>query len=346
MSTVISVLGALLIITVLIFFHELGHFLAGRCLGFKVDEFALGMGPVLLSKEKGGTRYAIRALPIGGMCMFHGEDEAASDPACFNAQPAWKRLIVVAAGPLMNVLLAIVVSVGILMAYGEFMPGVVGFSEDGFSPALEAGMQEGDIITRVGDTGITYYTECTAAIAGADGGGTEVTVSRNGREIVLNVADIYDPETGANRLGIYISPVRLRYGLFEAVGGSLRYVYNLVREMFTVLGSFVTEGVEQGEVAGPVGTISIMGQAVRAGLEVALRLGALISVNLAVMNILPLPALDGGRLVFIVIELLRGKPISPEKEGMVHFAGLMLLFGLMILLTFMDIRSLVSGVWM
>ena len=114
-----SIVGALLVLTVLVFVHELGHFYAGKKLGFRIDEFAIGMGPVVCSKEKNGTRFAIRALPIGGLCAFHGEDEGVSDPECFNAQPVWKRMIVVLAGPFMNILLAVVLAVIILMTYGE-----------------------------------------------------------------------------------------------------------------------------------------------------------------------------------------------------------------------------------
>ena len=324
--TLLSIVGALLVLTVLVFVHELGHFYAGKKLGFRIDEFAIGMGPVVCSKEKNGTRFAIRALPIGGLCAFHGEDEGVSDPECFNAQPIWKRMIVV---------LAVI----ILMTYGEYMPMINDFTAEN-TPAEAAGIQVGDIITEIDGKSITYYAECTDYIQQADPARIEVTVRRDGMDATLTARDIYDPESGSNRLGIYISPERLRYGLLEAATNSVRYTCYIVKEMFKVLGGLFTGSVTSDDVAGPVGTISIIGQAVRAGFEVVLRLGVLISINLGIMNILPIPALDGGRFLFMVIEAVRGKPIPPEKEGMIHMAGLVLLFSLMILLTVMDVRKL------
>ena len=324
--TLLSIVGALLVLTVLVFVHELGHFYAGKKLGFRIDEFAIGMGPVVCSKEKNGTRFAIRALPIGGLCAFHGEDEGVSDPECFNAQPVWKRMIVV---------LAVI----ILMTYGEYMPMINDFTAEN-TPAEAAGIQVGDIITEIDGKSITYYAECTDYIQQADPARIEVTVRRDGMDVTLTAHDIYDPESGSNRLGIYISPERLRYGLLEAATNSVRYTCYIVKEMFKVLGGLFTGSVTSDDVAGPVGTISIIGQAVRAGFEVVLRLGVLISINLGIMNILPIPALDGGRFLFMVIEAVRGKPIPPEKEGMIHMAGLVLLFSLMILLTVMDVRKL------
>lgn len=337
--TLLSIIGALLVLTVLVFVHEFGHFYAGKRLGFRIDEFAIGMGPVVCSRVKNGTRFAIRALPIGGLCAFHGEDEGVSDPECFNAQPVWKRMIVVLAGPFMNILLAVVLAVIILMTYGEYMPMINDFTAES-TPAEAAGIQAGDVITEIDGKRITYYSECTDYIQQADPESIEITVRRGGEDVTLTARDIYDPESGSNRLGIYISPERMRYGFFEAVGNSVRYTSYIVKEMFRVLGGLFTGGVTSDDVAGPVGTISIIGQAVRAGFEVVLRLGVLISINLGIMNILPIPALDGGRFLFMVIEAIRGKPIPPEKEGMIHMAGLMLLFSLMILLTVMDVRKL------
>jgi len=339
LSGIISIIGALLVITVLVFFHEFGHFFAGKKLGFRIDEFAIGMGPTVVSREKDGTKFAVRALPIGGMCMFHGEDQDIKDPQSFSAQPVWKRMIVVAAGPVMNILVAIVLAVVILMTYGEYMPGIEELA-DASAPAAAAGLEAGDIILAVDDTEITYYTDCIPAIEGADPAGADITVRRGDEDVVIRVNDIYDPETGANRLGILIAPVRLKYGLVGAIENSVRYVWDIMMELFRFLGSIFTTGVQSGDVAGPVGTISLVGQAVRAGFEVVLRLGVLISINLGILNILPIPALDGGRLVFMTVEAIRGKAIPPEKEGMIHFAGLMFMFGLMILLTFMDIKSL------
>lgn len=337
--TLLSIIGALLVLTVLVAVHEFGHFFAGKKLGFKIDEFAIGMGPVLLSREKNGTCFAVRALPIGGLCVFHGEDDSASDPSCFNAQPVWKRMIVVLAGPLMNIALAVVLSAAILMTYGEYMPSISGFTESG-SPAESAGIREGDIITAVNGKSVTYYVECSDMIQRSAPESIELTVNRDGETLKFTAHDIFDEESGSNKLGVYIYPERLRYGFMGAVGGSVKYTCNVMKEMFKVLGKVFTGGISSDDVAGPVGTISIIGQAVRAGFEVVLRLGVLISINLGIMNLLPIPALDGGRFLFMLIEAVRGKPIPPEKEGMIHLAGMALLMGLMALLTVMDVRRL------
>ena len=339
--TLLSIVGALLVLTVLVFVHELGHFYAGKKLGFRIDEFAIGMGPVVCSKEKNGTRFAIRALPIGGLCAFHGEDEGVSDPECFNAQPVWKRMIVVLAGPFMNILLAVVLAVIILMTYGEYMPMINDFTAEN-TPAEAAGIQVGDIITEIDGKSITYYAECTDYIQQADPARIEVTVRRDGMDVTLTARDIYDPESGSNRLGIYISPERLRYGLLEAATNSVRYTCYIVKEMFKVLGGLFTGSVTSDDVAGPVGTISIIGQAVRAGFEVVLRLGVLISINLGIMNILPIPALDGWRLFLLAGEGICKRKLPDKAEWVINAAGLALLLLFMCVVTFSDITKLFS----
>ena len=172
-----------------------------------------------------------------------------------------------------------------------------------------------------------------------------ITVQRDGELIDLIVRDFYNEAEGRNLIGITYGYGRERYGLFQAVGASFRYVWDIFVEMARFIGSIFTQGVQEGDVVGPVGTVTIIGQAVRTGFETVLYLAVLISVNLAFMNLLPLPALDGGRLVFLIIEAIRRKPVPPEKEGMVHFAGLVLLMLLMVYLTVSDVRGLVNGLF-
>ena len=342
MTSVFSIIGALLVLTVLVFVHELGHYTAGRILGFRILEFAIGMGPVILHKEVGGISYAVRLFPIGGMCKFHGEDEGILDATSFNAQKVWKRMIVVLAGPFMNVVLAVLIAMAILMSYGDYMGEILEFNT-AEAPAQAAGMQVGDVIVAVDGKDIMYYALTTDAIQAADSNQAQITVLRDGERRTFTVHEIYDEAQGKNVLGVVISPARVNYGFLGAAKHSVAYVWSMLLEMIRFLGSIFTQGVSRGELAGPVGTISIIGQAVRNGLETVLRIGVLISANLALVNVLPLPALDGGRFLFMVIEVVRGKPVPPEAEGKVHFAGLMLLFALILFLTVQDISTLIGG---
>lgn len=342
MSTVLSILAALVLLSILVTIHEFGHYWVGRRLGFTIVEFAVGMGPVLLKTTKNGIQYSLRALPIGGMCRFYGEDENPKDPRCFNAQKAWKRFCVIVAGPVMNLLCAILLSIVTLATYGNFVPSVIEVSGED-TAAYRAGMQVGDILYAVDGKRIIYYSDAVPMIRAADGEAATVTVERDGEMLELQVTDLFDASLGYNRLGVTIGQERKVYGLFASFGESFHYVWGMVRETFAFFGTLFSGQVQSTDVAGPVGTIAYISEAVRYGFEMILRFAILISISLGIFNLLPIPALDGGRLLFIIIELFRGKPIDPDKEGMVHFIGLVALFALMIFLTYNDIVNLIRG---
>ncbi len=342
MSSVLSIIAALILISLLVTIHELGHFLTGRALGFAINEFAVGMGPVLLQKERNGIKYSLRALPIGGMCQFYGEDEAAADSRCFNAKPVWKRFLVVVAGPVMNLLFAIVFSIVTMMAYGDYVPAVYEIP-NADSPAAVSGMQPGDVLVAVDGKKIGSFQDATTKIQNGNSENMVITVKRDGKLVDLNLGNVYNEEAGRNLIGITISAVREKMPFFQAVGGSFRYLWSIIRETFTSLVGLIRGSTEVADVTGPVGIISYISLAVRTGLETVLRLAVLISASLGIMNLLPLPALDGGRLVFLILEAVRGKPIPPEKEGLVHLIGLGLLFALMIFITFHDVSRLLRG---
>ncbi len=342
MSTILSILAALLLLSVIVTIHEFGHYITGRLLGFSIVEFAVGMGPVIVKKEKNGIQYSLRALPIGGMCRFYGEDAEVRDAKCFHAQVWWKRLIVVLSGPVMNFLFAILISIVTLASYGDFVPSIVEVG-DVSAPAHIAGMQPGDVITAVGGKRVNYYAETVPLILAVEGDDVAITVERGGKTVVCQLHDIYNEEAGKNLIGITIEPVRMRFGFFRSIGMSFGYVWSMVTETFSFFGRLFQGNVQSTDVAGPVGIIAYISEAVRFGFETVLRFAVMISMSLGIMNLLPLPALDGGRAVFMVIEGIRGKAIPPEKEGFVHFAGLILLFGLIIFLTYNDIVNLIGG---
>lgn len=339
MSTVLSVIAALLVLSLLVMIHELGHYTAGRLLGFTILEFAIGMGPVLYKKTKNGIQYSIRLFPIGGMCRFLGEDEdMPHDEHSFNMQKVWKRIVVVIAGPVMNLLFAFLAAIITLAAFGDFVPEVYQVTED--SPAYAAGVQIGDVIMKVNGKKVMYFNQTSDLIQAADPDGFTITVERGGEPVLLNLKSEYDEETGKSLIGIGITATRMKFGFGDTIGRSGAYITSTLSETFQFFGSLAKGEVSSSDVSGPAGIIAYISEAVRTSGEDVMRLAVLISASLGIMNLLPIPALDGGRLVFMVIEVIRGKAIAPEKEGMVHFVGLILLFGLLIFLTYNDITNL------
>ncbi|MCE5189210.1 MAG: site-2 protease family protein [Eubacteriales bacterium] len=341
MTIALSIFAALLLLSLLVMVHELGHYLAGRALGFSILEFSIGMGPKLLKKSKNGTEFSIRAFPIGGLCRFEGEDQEANSERSFNAQKVWKRIIVVISGPVMNLLFAIVCSLITLLAFGDFMPGINEVTPD--SPAAVAGVAVGDVIEKVNEKPVRFYFQTVDMIRAVKTADMTLTVNRNGEHKQLTLSNIYNEELGRNLIGVTISQVRVRFGFGASITRSVNYVTATLVETFRFFGRAAQGDVTGSDAAGPVAIVAIISEAVRSGGEYVMRLLVLISASLGIMNLLPIPAMDGGRLAFMIVEVIRGKPIAPEKEGMVHFIGLILLFGLMILLTYNDITNLIRG---
>lgn len=341
MTTALSIIAALLVLSLLVMIHELGHFLAGRALGFSILEFAIGMGPVLWKTTKNGIQYSVRALPIGGMCRFNGEDEKISDARSFYLEKVWKRIVVVLAGPLTNLLFAFLAAIITLSAFGDIMPQVYEINAD--SPAYTAGMQKDDFIVAVDGKRVMYFNQTFDLIQTANHEGFDLTVIRSGEEKTLRVTNAYDEQAGKTVLGITINGEHMKFPFGETITRSAAYIVSTLTETFKFFGSLFQGKVASNEVSGFVGIIAYISQAVRSSGETVLRLVVLISASLGIMNLLPIPALDGGRLLFMVIEVFRGKAVPPEKEGMVHFVGLILLFGLMIFLTYNDIVNLIRG---
>ena len=338
METILTVLIALVLLSVLITVHEFGHFFVGRMLRFRILEFSVGMGPVAVRKNHKGIDYSIRLFPIGGMCRFYGEDEANSNPDCFNAKPAWKRFLVVVAGPLMNLLAAFVICVCVFSAYGNYMPSIYEVSPG--LPADRAGIESGDILLSVDGNKVHDYSEAVALIQNAAGETMEITVKRGSEQRALTVSGFRNPETGSNYIGITVGAVLNKLSLPEALSESFCYIASIFRQTFSFLAGIFKGRATMDDISGPVGTIAYISMAVRYGLETLLRLSVIINVSLAIMNLLPLPALDGGRLVFILFEMITHKRIPSEKEGLVHFIGLMLLLVLILFITIHDVRGL------
>lgn len=348
MSTILYVLLAILVLGVCVFVHELGHFLAARACGLKVQEFAVGMGPALLHRRgRDGTEYSLRAFPIGGFCSFVGEsaDDEAGDPDNINLKPAWRRLVMTVAGPLMNFVLALVMAVVLMAAVGEYaLVNRIDSVTEG-SPAQTAGIEVGDEI--VGVDGTRYDTPEEISIAIRDTGERDVllTVRRGERTFDALVSKQYDEESSRYLMGVTFGTERVRMGFLTAVSRSFSYCVELLKTMVQTLGSMFTQKEVLDSVAGPVGTVSMVtelsrqsfAQSFTEGMTMIVNLLVIISMNLGLMNLLPLPALDGGRAVLLLVETVTGKHLSRRAEAVVHFVGLVVLMGLIVVLTGRDI---------
>ena len=341
-----SIILALIIFSLIILIHELGHFLLAKRGGVTVEEFSLGMGPRLISTVKGGTRYSLKLLPFGGSCMMLGEDEATTQAGSFASKSVWTRISVIAAGPIFNFILAFVLSVIIIGSIGVDKPVILAVSE-GF-PAAEAGIQKGDTILKMNGTKIRLSREVTNYVTFHQGEDVTFVYEHEGEERTVTLSPEQN-EGGRYIFGLStVSSYREKVGAWETLKYSAYEVKYWIQTTISSLKMLFTGQVGINDMSGPVGVVTIIGDtykesAADGGFYIwlnMLNISILLTANLGVMNLLPLPALDGGRLVFLIIEAIRRKRIDPEKEGMVHFVGLMLLMVLMIVVMFNDIRKL------
>lgn len=325
---------AIILFCVMIFPHELGHYIAAKRLGVKVNEFAFGMGPVIWKKQKGETLHSIRLFPIGGFCSMEGEDEDSDEPRAFNNKKPWQKIIILAAGSFMNVLCAILI-MSIVVGVLGFTTTTIDTVSEG-SPAETAGIMAGDEITAIDGQPIEAWTDVSAAIASAEGGQIIMTVQRDGRTLEAAVTP-EQTQDGAFLIGI---TSRVSHNPFRAVAEGAKSTWNITVSMFQTLSQLFTGQLGADSLSGPVGMVQMVSQTTQYGWWYYGFLTALICINLATINMLPLPALDGGRIIFVIISMITGRPVSQKVEGTVHFVGIMLLFGLMAYVTFNDITRI------
>ena len=435
-----NIVIAILVFSLLILFHELGHFSLAKLNGIRVNEFSLGLGPTIFGFTKGETKYSLKLLPFGGACMMEGEDEDSDDDRAFNKKSVWARISVVAAGPIFNFIMAIVFSIVVIAAVGIDRAEIYRVTDN--SPASEAGLLAGDMITefdgkkihfgremflietlspissedaitikyeREGQeytttlkpvkkeqylVGFTYTsTEDAAVIQSIVEGGAlsqteaiagDTIIAINGNAITSASAleEYFDAhpttaeaitltisrtiEGNTNTFDVTVSPkyagvyydtgfvynnynIREKTGFFETIYFGFCELGYYIDSTFQSLKMLFTGGATVNDLSGPVGIVQNMGESYEqaeeaggfiSGLLTIMNWAIMLSANLGVMNLLPIPALDGGRLVFLIIEAIRGKAIDPNKEGMVHMIGIILLFLLMFFVMFNDIRKL------
>ena len=349
--TILYVLLAILLLGVLIIAHELGHFLMARATGIAVKEFSIGFGPKLFQRKskKHDTLFTLRPIPMGGYCMFYGDDDpdgaTQDDPRNYNKAAVWKRMLTVLAGPLMNFVLAFVVTVVMMACYGVVQSSPYVYEVEAGQPAAEAGLLPGDEFVRIGDAPLAdQTTEAVSQAIGAAGDQPIVlTIRRDGAEQTFTVIPRYDEAQGRYRIGVTISAKLINMPAGQVLPETFRYMGEAAGAILGALGKLVTTGEGLDQTTGPIGVVQLVAeQTQQYGLQMFLNLLVVISINLGLFNLIPIPGLDGSRVVFMAIEAIRGKPVSPKIESTVHMIGFVLLIGLMLVFTFKDIGRLFS----
>lgn len=333
------ILLAVVLFLLLIVFHEFGHFIVAKKSGIKVNEFAVGMGPLIYSKEKGETTYSFRLVPIGGYCAMEGEDDESNDPRSFDNAPAFKRFLTILAGPVANLIIAVLVFTIVGGISGVVTTEVSDFIED--SPAKIAGIEKGDDILKINDEEISDFTEISKVVS-------DFYKDKNfEKEINVEVkrdGDVLDfefkPKVEAENVYIGIIPARRTPGFFEAIGLGFKETGRNIKMIFTILGRLFTGKLALGALSGPVGVLKELGNQAQSGLANLLYFLAYISVNLAVFNLLPIPALDGSKLLTSAIEMITGKKINKKLEEKITMVGFFILLGLILVVSIKDIINL------
>lgn len=337
-----SIIVAILIFSLIIIFHELGHFLMAKLGGIGVTAFSLGMGPTIFSKELGGTEYCLKLFPIGGSCLMVGEDEDSDEDNSFQKKSVWTRIAVVLGGPVFNFILAFVGGVIIVSAVGTDKP-FVDETMEGF-PAYEAGVRDGDKIISLNGRKINIYRDVSIYMQLHQGEPVDLVYERDGERFKAHIVPKQD-EDGYYLMGITGGVYTKCDNPLELLEYGAKEVGYWIRSVFDSLHLIFAGKVSRDDIGGPVRIVGLIGdtyeQSTKAGAFAVfislLNMVNFLSANLGVMNLLPIPALDGGRFVFLLFEAVTRRRVPPEKEGYIHLAGFVLLMALMVLIFLNDL---------
>ena len=352
-----SIVFAILFFSFLIFIHELGHFVAAKLSGVRVNEFALFMGPAIFKKQVGETTYSLRCIPFGGFCAMEGEDGDSEDSRAFGKAAWWKRLIILVAGAAMNFIAGMLLLFFIFLPNEQFVVPVIGQAEQGNTVVYEEGLHIGDRILEVNGEKIYVSSDFSMLLSLNPGDTYDILVERQGQKVLLEDFKMEthlitnEDGTQSERYGINFETVPATLG--ETISYSWNTGINIVRTVRLSLQMLVSGQAGLKDMTGPVGIVQIMSDTAEASataLDALLNMlyfGAFISINLAVMNLLPIPALDGGRVVGLLIttaiEAVTRKKVNPKYEGYIHGAGMLLLLGLMAVILFKDVFMIFKG---
>lgn len=352
MQQFLLIVIAVLLFGFIIFFHEFGHFFMAKLSKIRVNEFSIGMGPKIFQFGKKETKYSLRLLPIGGYCAMEGEDGESREEGTFGSRPVWQRILVVVMGAVMNIVLGLILMLIVVCQQPAFGSTVLAeFSEN--SPTQAAGMQLGDKFVKIDGYNINCYQDLSFALATANPDSIDFEVERDGQRLTFDNVKMNSEkgEDGKLLLRLDFKVARIEKNLGTILTKTFQDTVSTIRMVWFSLIGLLTGRFGFNELAGPVGAASAIGQVASAGLEQGflqafnniLYMMMVITVNLGVVNLLPIPALDGGRLIFLVIEGIRRKPVNPKYEGWINAAGFVLLMALMVVVTFSDIMRLVTG---
>ena len=349
MNTIIYILITVLVIGFLTFIHEFGHYITAKNRGAYVYEFALGMGPAIFKKKKGDTTYALRLLPIGGYVSMEGEDEESTDENAFGRKKVWQRIIIVAAGAIMNLILGVVIVATILSMDDLIATNKVLYFHEG-AVSQQTGLQENDEILSIDGRKVWSGTDISFLMTRSDDGIFDMTVRRDGEKVELEDVTFQTRKEGKYTVITYDFVILGEEPtILNVIENSFKQSASMARLVWLSLFDLVTGRYGLTDLSGPVGTVNIIADVAssavqsKEGLMATLNIMAFISINIGIFNLMPLPALDGGRLFFLVIEGIRRKPIKPKHEGFIHGAGLVLLLLLMLVVTFNDIVNLIRN---
>ena len=351
------IIGIVIVLGVLIFFHELGHFLCAKAFGVGVEKFSLGFGPKLVSKTLGRTEYCISAIPLGGFLKMVGEQpdeeiDPADEALSFTHKPVGKRMLIVAAGPLFNFFLAIVIFFFVFGISGLMVLKPVVGEVKAESPAKTAGLQAGDRIVQIGDQPVENWSEMAAVISKSDGRALDVMVQRNGEKIEMRIApekqsleNVFGEKQTRYVIGITSAgeTSTKRLGLVDAFKESLVRTYMITKLTIVSVVKLIQGAISVKTLGGPIMIAQMAGEQAEQGAVNLLFFIALVSINLGILNLLPIPVLDGGHLMFFSIEAATGRPVSLKTREMAQQVGILLLMMLMVFVFYNDIMRIVSG---